>query len=89
VRHLVAHLRPDSYCERVLSNFAVVYWNGHQVVYCFLREDGGEIDEEFDLDGYVWEVWQEQFSAWAADPVFSVRPEVREWLKDAPPHEAG
>jgi hypothetical protein len=72
-----------------LTEFAVAYWDGQQVVYAFLSPDrAGEIEEEFDLDDYVWAEWHDQFAAWVAEPVMSVRPEVERWLKDAPPHEA-
>jgi hypothetical protein len=73
-----------------LTDFAVAYWGGRQIVYAFLSEDrGGEIDEEFDLDDYHWAEFEDKFSAWAAEPKFSERREVLEWIKDAPPFEAG
>ncbi|MFK4448372.1 hypothetical protein ABH944_008430 [Caballeronia udeis] len=32
-----------------LGDFALAYWNGHEVVYAFLRDDGtDQINEEFD-----------------------------------------
>jgi hypothetical protein len=73
-----------------LTDFAVAYWGGRHVVYAFLSEGrGDQIDEEFDLDDYHWAEWEAEFSAWAEAPKFSVRPEVLQWIKDAPPHEAG
>jgi hypothetical protein len=73
-----------------LADFAIAYWDGEQVVFAFLSEEHpGEIDEEFDLDDYVWEDWRNQFAAWVAKPVFSVRPEVKQWLNEAPPRDAG
>lgn len=72
-----------------LSDFALAYWNGHHVVYCFLRDDGsGRIEEEFELADYVWEEWAHAFSASCATPAFSARTEVLDWLKDTPPHDA-
>jgi hypothetical protein len=47
------------------------------------------LDEEFDLDDYEWQAWQADFAACIAEPKFSVRPEVREWLNDLPLFEAG
>jgi len=39
-----------------LIDFAVAYWNGRQVVYCFLRDDdSGHVEKEFDMAEYVWE----------------------------------
>ncbi|MDT8843799.1 hypothetical protein ParKJ_41095 [Paraburkholderia fungorum] len=73
-----------------LSDCMVAYWSGYSVVFAFLCDRGtGAIDEEFDIDDYVWEDWRPAFESWVADPVFSSRPEVNQWLMDAPPHEAG
>ncbi|XUW93334.1 hypothetical protein OH764_34990 (plasmid) [Burkholderia sp. M6-3] len=73
-----------------LSDCMVAYWNGYSVVFAFLCERGtGAVDEEFDMDDYVWEDWQPAFESWVANPVFGSRPEVKRWLMDAPPHEAG
>lgn len=72
-----------------LSDFAVAWWNGHDVTFAFLREDGDEIDAEFDLNDFVWNEWEPTFATWAAAPKFSVRDEVLDWMKDAPPFEAG
>lgn len=89
--HLAMLLRdqpPGSVAE--LSDFAAAYWNGHEVVYCFLRDDGsGQIDEEFDIADYVWQEWASSFSAWCETPIFSIRPDVAEWLRDTPPYDMG
>ncbi|CAH2771962.1 MAG: hypothetical protein CBARDCOR_2101 [uncultured Caballeronia sp.] len=38
-----------------LTDFAVAYWDGRQVVYAYLRDDRPEqIEEEFDLSDCVW-----------------------------------
>ena len=72
-----------------LSDFAVAFWNGHQVVYGFLRDDGsGLLDEEFDLADYVWEEWALTLTAWCSMPTFTARAEVLDWLKDTPPHDS-
>ncbi len=74
----------------LLSDSLAAYWDGHAVVYAFLCEHGsGSVDEEFDLDDYVWEEWQPPLEAWLASPVFEFRPEVFQWLADAPPFDAG
>lgn len=73
-----------------LTDDVVAYWDGHAVVFAFLGDcASGEIDEEFDLDNYAWEEWRPAFERWCREPVFSVRPQLRERLNDAPPHEAG
>jgi len=73
-----------------ITDFAVAYWDGRQVVYALLRDDGsGLIDEEFDLAEQEFEQWKDELEAWAAAPKFSVRPEIAEWLKESPPSEAG
>lgn len=72
-----------------LDHGIVAYWNGHEVVYAFVAEDGsGLVVEEFDLNDFPWSEFDAQFSRWSASPRFSVRTEVREWLMDAPPYEA-
>ncbi|CAB3808024.1 hypothetical protein LMG28614_06725 [Paraburkholderia ultramafica] len=73
-----------------LNDCIVAYWNGKAVVFAFLCEPGNDaVDEEFDLDDYVWEEWQPDFERWLKGPVFSVRPEILQWLKEAPPHDGG
>ncbi|SDR37860.1 hypothetical protein SAMN05443245_5275 [Paraburkholderia fungorum] len=73
-----------------LTDFAVAYWDGQRVRYAFLRDEGcGRIEGEFDFTEHEFEQWADALETWATEPVFSVNPEVLEWLKDAPPHEAG
>jgi len=73
-----------------LNECMVAYWNGSEVVFAFLCERGtGAIEEEFNIDDYVWQDWQPTFEKWISSPSFSNRPEVLAWLSDAPPHEAG
>ncbi|MEA3087674.1 MAG: hypothetical protein QOC89_5371 [Paraburkholderia sp.] len=73
-----------------LNDCMVAYWNGYSVVFAFLGERGtGVVEEEFDIDDYVWDDWRPTFENWVSQPVFSSRPEVKQWLIDAPPHEAG
>jgi hypothetical protein len=71
-----------------LTDFAVAYWDGRKLRYAFLRDDGsGTLDEEFNLEDYEWEGWQNDFNAWIAHPKFAVRPEVTQWLNELPPFE--
>jgi hypothetical protein len=42
-----------------LTDFAVAYWSGREVVYAFLRDDdNAKIEEEFDLTAYAWDEWR-------------------------------
>lgn len=73
-----------------LTDFAVAYWNGHEVVGLFLREDDPEtLDEDFELDENVWENWREELTAWLVAPCFRRREELIGWLADSPPFDAG
>jgi hypothetical protein len=64
-----------------LTDCIVAYWNGKSVAYAFLCGDGsGKVDEDFDLDDYVWAEWHPSFAEWLAKPTFSVRTEVRDWV---------
>src|SRR4051812_49005671 len=68
----------------LLSDCLAAYWNGHAVVYAFLCEQVSDsVNEESD-DDYVWEEWQPALEAWLANPVFKFRPEVVQWLGEAP-----
>lgn len=52
-----------------LTDFAVAWWDGHSVVYAFLREDdSGLLDEEFELDDYELSDWSVPFCAWFNAP---------------------
>ncbi|WP_227747250.1 hypothetical protein [Paraburkholderia franconis] len=73
-----------------LSDCIAAHWNGHQITYAFLCDNEcGQVDEEFDLDDYVWDEWRPMFEEWLAEPTFALRHEVKRWLADAPPFEAG
>jgi hypothetical protein len=71
-----------------LTDCTVAWWDGHQVVFGFLCEDATDaIDEEFDLGDYEWQEWQAGLTRWAAQPKFSMRPQVRAWLNESPPFD--
>ena len=59
-----------------LTDVAVAYWNGTQVVGAYLR-DGGRMDEDFDFDENAWESWRDEFTGWLAAPSFSERTDLR------------
>lgn len=64
-----------------LTDCIVAYWNGSDVAYAFLCENGTDrVDEEFDLD-YPWQEWAPEFSAWLNKPRFGSRPEVPHWAE--------
>ena len=58
-----------------LTDFAVAYWDGRQVVGAYLR-DAGHVDEVFDLDENAFEQWRDEFLAWLAEPRFTARPDL-------------
>lgn len=70
-----------------LTDRAIAYWDGQRVVYACLRDGSDDIKNEFN-PGDHWNQWREQFTRWIEAPVFSVRPEVHEWTKEAPPYGA-
>jgi hypothetical protein len=74
-----------------LMDFAVAYWDGARVRYVFLHEDeSGALDEEFEITDYVLAEWEVNLRTWLAAPTFTeARPELLQWLKEAPPNEAG
>ncbi|MFM0325326.1 hypothetical protein [Caballeronia glebae] len=59
-----------------LTDVAVAYWNGTQVVGAYLR-DNGRIDEDFDFDENAWGVWREEFLTWFDAPRFSERADLK------------
>lgn len=71
-----------------LGDFALAYWDGHRAVFAFL-DDEGRPDEEFDPAHYLWEDLGPDFVAGIEDLRTSTPPELKAWLKDAPPHDAG
>lgn len=88
LRMVLRDLPPGIAAE--LSADMVAYWNGRQVVYAFLREDGGgQIDDEFEPEDYEWAEFRPVFAAWLASPKFAPRSEVLDWMKDAPPFDSG
>lgn len=73
-----------------LTDWAVAYWDGDQVQFVFLDEDGnGQLDDGFDLDDFHWESWGGEFVPWLDNPRFAKRGELLAWLGDAPPVDLG
>jgi hypothetical protein len=63
-----------------LTDFAVAYWDGREVVYAFLRDDdNAKIEEEFDLTTYAWDEWHAQLIEWLEAPRFRPHNEVLDW----------
>ena len=72
-----------------LTDRVVAYWDGRRVVYANLREDdSGQIENEFSPADH-WSQWRDWFTDWIAEPTFSVRPEIHDWISAANRHEAG
>jgi len=56
-----------------LTDSAVAYWNGHKVIYVYLRHDGsGRLDNEFELDERLFDQWYTELHSWLTDPHFKV-----------------
>jgi hypothetical protein len=59
-----------------LTDVAVAYWNGRQVVGAYLR-DNGRIDEDFDFDENAWGSWRDEFLLWLDAPHFTERADLK------------
>jgi hypothetical protein len=67
-----------------LTDVAVAYWNGRQVVGAYLR-DNGRLDEDFDFDENAWGNWRDEFLLWFDAPHFSERSDLKAaLLSDTP-----
>jgi hypothetical protein len=65
-----------------LADFFAASCNGERVVYVFLHGDGiGALDGVFNLTDYLLDQWEADFTAWFAEPRYSVRPELLKWLE--------
>lgn len=40
------------------------------------------------MDDVQWNIWRSWLEAWIDSSMFSVRPEVRDWLAEGPPTDA-
>jgi hypothetical protein len=67
-----------------LTDVAVAYWNGKQVVGAYLY-DNGRIDEEFDFDENAWGNWRDEFLLWFDAPRFSERNDLKAALQQPEP----
>ncbi len=60
----------------------IVFWNGRELVWAWLRNDvSGLIEEEFELDLDQWDALAGVVERWLEAPRYSVRPELKAWLK--------
>jgi hypothetical protein len=71
-----------------LTDFAVAYWNGRELVGAYLR-DKGKLDEDFPVDENAFEQWRDDLVDWVAHPKFTRRPELLAWLARSPQRSAG
>ena len=68
-----------------LTDELVAYWNGSGLSFALLRETPtGSIHEEFCMDDAHWGGWRSWLEAWIDSPMFSVRPEIRDWVSKKP-----
>jgi hypothetical protein len=76
-----------------INKQTVAYWDGHEVRGIHLRHDESDksdrLDGDFDLDERTLNQLYADLIAWMAAPRYTVRAELVDWLKDAPPSNAG
>jgi len=72
-----------------LSDYTVAYFDGHHVMGLYLSADAPGFDEEFELTDEFLDQIPEVVAAWLNQPTYTLRPELMELLKDAPPYDAG
>ncbi len=70
-----------------LLDQTVAFWDGHRVVGIYLSADPPGLDEEFELTDEFLDQIPEPIADWLVHPKYTFRPELLEWLKDAPPVE--
>ena len=71
-----------------LSDQLVAYWNGRGIAYVSMQSTSSTpIYEEFIMDDDQWRSWRSWLEVWLERPTFSIRPEARGWLSEAPPFE--
>ena len=73
-----------------INEQTVVYWDGCEVRGIHLRHDGsGRLDGFFDFDERTFNQLHADLIAWMDAPRYTLRPELVDWLKNAPPFDAG
>ncbi|WP_250523480.1 MULTISPECIES: hypothetical protein [unclassified Caballeronia] len=71
-----------------IAEYCVLYWDGDELAGAHLSADQpATVDEPFDLDGVLPEI-ADAVDDWLKSPVFTFRPSVLDWLKDAPPRDS-
>jgi len=63
-----------------ITEHTVVCWNGEQLFGIHLCADHACFDDMFDIDHEFCGNVHEQLEEWFADPRFSERPDLLEWL---------
>jgi hypothetical protein len=73
-----------------LKEYTVAYWDGYEVRGIHLRHDkSGRLDGDFDFDERTFNQLHADLVAWMAAPRYTLRPELVNWLKNAPPFDEG
>jgi hypothetical protein len=73
-----------------INKQTVAYWDGYEVRGIHLRHDkNGPLDGDFDFDERTLNHLHADLVAWMAAPRYTIRPEVVDWLKGAPPFNVG
>lgn len=72
-----------------LTDAFVVYWDGDQLAGAFLSADEpGSLEGPADVDEILEQI-PENLADWFASPSYTWRPELLDWLMDAPPIDSG
>jgi len=73
-----------------INEQTVAYWDGYEVRGIHLRHDeSGRLEGDFDFDERTFNQLYADLVEWMAAPRYTVRAELVDWLKDAPPFNAG
>jgi hypothetical protein len=71
-----------------ITDYYVAFWDGQAVVGVILLADEYELfGDEFYFDDYFCQYHGAEISAWFAQPRYTRRAEVLDWITDAPPHD--
>jgi len=72
-----------------LLDYTVAYWDGHEIMGMHLSADApGQLDEDFEFSDEFLAHISEAIDDWIKQPRYTFRPQLLEWLKDAPPFDA-
>lgn len=87
IRMLLRDHRPGTTAD--ITDYSVLYLNGTELAGAYLSADEpGQLDEPFPVAS-VLEMIPDNVTDWLKDPIFTFRPSLLDWMKEAPPCESG